>query len=73
MLFRSEGRLLSVTAVPIEGSDSHRAGAYGGTARWADSVEAALTALPADGAPVLIVGSLYLAGKVLAANGEAPD
>jgi dihydrofolate synthase/folylpolyglutamate synthase len=68
-----EGRLLSVTAVPIEGSDSHRAEAYRGTAQWADSVEAALGSLPADGAPVLIAGSLYLAGKVLAANGEIPD
>jgi dihydrofolate synthase / folylpolyglutamate synthase len=68
-----EGRLLSVTAVPIEGSDSHGAAAYGDRARWADSVEAALAALPADGAPVLIAGSLYLAGKVLAANGEVPN
>jgi len=67
------GRLLSVTAVPIEGSDSHRAEAYGATATWADSAEQALRALPDDGAPVLIAGSLYLAGKVLAANGEAPD
>ena len=68
-----ESRLLSVTAVPIEGSDSHRAAAYGNGARWADSIEAALEALPTDGAPVLIAGSLYLAGKVLAANGELPD
>jgi len=59
--------------VPIEGSDSHRAPAYGHRARWADGVEAALARLPADGAPVLIAGSLYLAGKVLAANGEIPD
>lgn len=68
-----EGRLLSVTAVPIEGSDSHGAAAYGPAARWAESVGAALGGLPADGAPVLIAGSLYLAGKVLAANGEIPD
>jgi dihydrofolate synthase/folylpolyglutamate synthase len=68
-----EGRLLSVTAVPIEGSDSHGAEAYGPDATWADSVERALRALPEDGAPVLIAGSLYLAGKVLAANGEVPD
>ena len=42
-------------------------------ARWADSVEDALRNLPQDGAPVLIAGSLYLAGKVLSANGEIPD
>jgi dihydrofolate synthase/folylpolyglutamate synthase len=68
-----EGRLLSVTAVPIEGSESHGADAYGAEARWAGSVEEALGNLPADGAPVLIAGSLYLAGKVLKANGEVPD
>ena len=67
------GRLLSVTAVPIEGSDSHGADAYGPEAKWAESVEQALRDLPGDGAPVLIAGSLYLAGKVLAANGEIPD
>ena len=66
-------RLLSVTAVPIEGSDSHVAEAYGPEAIWADGVEAALRGIADDGAPVLIAGSLYLAGKVLAANGEVPD
>jgi dihydrofolate synthase/folylpolyglutamate synthase len=68
-----EGRLLSVTAVPIEGSESHGAEAYGPSARWAGSMEEALASTPADGAPVLIAGSLYLAGKVLKANGEVPD
>ena len=68
-----KGRLLSVTAVPIEGSDSHGAEAYGTHATWADSVEQALRSLPDDGAPVLIAGSLYLAGKVLTANGEVTD
>ncbi|MXO59170.1 bifunctional folylpolyglutamate synthase/dihydrofolate synthase [Altererythrobacter salegens] len=67
------GRLLSITAVPIEGSDCHRAKAYASKARWADSVEEALSGLPSDGRPVLIAGSLYLAGKVLEANGEIPD
>jgi dihydrofolate synthase/folylpolyglutamate synthase len=68
-----EGRLLSVTAVPIEGSESHGAGAYGSNARWAGTVEEALRSLPDDNAPVLIAGSLYLAGKVLKANDEVPD
>jgi len=67
-----EGRLASVTAVPIEGSESHGAEAFEG-ARWAADVTAALRNLPEDGLPVLIAGSLYLAGKVLAANGEIPD
>jgi len=68
-----QGRLASVPAVPIEGSDCHRAEAYGGRARWAESVAEALRALPADGKPVLIAGSLYLAGNVLQENGEVPD
>lgn len=67
-----EGRLTSVTAVPIQGSESHGAEAFPG-ARWATDVADALQSLPDDGLPVLIAGSLYLAGKVLAANDEIPD
>jgi dihydrofolate synthase/folylpolyglutamate synthase len=37
-----------------------------------DDVEEAVVAVPAD-ARVLIFGSLYLAGEVLAANGQIPD
>src|SRR5688572_7194455 len=59
-----EGRLASVTAVPIDGSDAHGAEAYHGRAVWAADVASALRALPDDGLPVLIAGSLYLAGKV---------
>lgn len=67
-----EGQLASVTAVPIQGSESHGAEAFPG-ARWAANVTEALRDLPNDGLPVLIAGSLYLAGKVLAANDEIPD
>jgi len=67
------GSLASITAVPIEGSDSHGPSAFGAKAVWADSAGAALAALPDDGLPVLIAGSLYLAGKVLEANEEVPD
>jgi dihydrofolate synthase/folylpolyglutamate synthase len=67
-----EGRLATVTAVPIQGSESHGAEAFPG-ARWATDVADALQTLPDDGLPVLIAGSLYLAGKVLAANNEIPD
>jgi dihydrofolate synthase/folylpolyglutamate synthase len=68
-----EGRLASVTAVPIHGSEAHGAEAYTGRAQWAPDVETALKGLPDDRLPVLIAGSLYLAGKVLAANDEVPD
>src|SRR5690606_16427914 len=67
-----QGRLATVTAVPIQGSESHGAEAFPG-AQWATDVADALRGLPDDGHPVLIAGSLYLAGKVLAANGEVPD
>ena len=68
-----EGCLASVIAVPIHGSESHGEEAYSGRATWAPDVPAALASLPDDGLPVLIAGSLYLAGKVLEANGEVPD
>jgi dihydrofolate synthase/folylpolyglutamate synthase len=59
--------------VPIEGSDCHKAEAYGERAKWAGSVADALRSLPEDGRPVLIAGSLYLAGNVLQENGEVPN
>jgi len=42
----------------------------------AETVEAALRAIAGDAkepVTVMILGSLYLAGEVLAANGEAPE
>jgi dihydrofolate synthase/folylpolyglutamate synthase len=65
--------IATLSAVPIEGSAAHQAAAFGPEARAHGSVADALAALPDDGLPVLIAGSLYLAGKVLAANDEAPD
>ena len=62
-----------LTAVPVPGHDYFPAEAFGDTARAAPDVPNALAALPADGLPVLIAGSLYLAGEVLRLNGEMPD
>ena len=63
---------LSLTFVPVKEHAHHDPEAlahhFGG--RAAGSVEEALADLPA---PRLIAGSLYLAGEVLAANGEVPD
>jgi len=63
---------LSLTFVPVRDHAHHPpqelAKRFGG--RKAESVEEALSDLPA---PRLIAGSLYLAGEVLAANGEQPD
>ncbi len=66
-------RLASVTAVPVPDHDHHQASAFGSDARWAGSVDEALLKLPSDGRPILIAGSLYLAGEVLRLNDEIPD
>lgn len=65
------GHLASISAVPIPGHDAHRPDAFAG-AEHRPSIEAALAALPDDGLPVLIAGSLYLAGEVLRLNEEFP-
>lgn len=73
-----------IHAVPVPGHAHHAPEAIAAGARKlglsalpSETVEAALTAiagLSRDRPPaVLIVGSLYLAGEVLAANGQAPD
>ncbi|MDG5747302.1 bifunctional folylpolyglutamate synthase/dihydrofolate synthase [Qipengyuania sp. XHP0207] len=65
--------IASLTAVPVPGHDAHPAEAFGATARMAADVPAALASLPDDGLPVLVSGSLYLAGEVLRLNRELPD
>ena len=66
------GRLASVSAVPVPGHDAHGPDAFT-SAESRPSVAAALAVLPDDGLPVLIAGSLYLAGEVLRLNEEFPD
>lgn len=75
-------RIASFSAVPIPGHDHH---APGDLCRWAQDelgivdaracadVPTALNQLVSAPGDVLICGSLYLAGEVLAANGEVPD
>ena len=63
----------SITVVPVPGHEWHPAIAFGPEARSADDVPTALAALPDDGLPVLVSGSLYLAGEVLRLNDELPD
>ncbi|WP_379921092.1 bifunctional folylpolyglutamate synthase/dihydrofolate synthase [Erythrobacter sp. R86502] len=65
--------LESVTAVPVPGHDWHPASAFGPDARPAPDVPSALAMIPNDGLPILIAGSLYLAGEVLRLNDELPD
>lgn len=68
-------RLLSVSVVPIPGHEAHRPEAFAPhtdlpVRAFADVPTALRQLVPAG--DVLIAGSLYLAGSVLAANGEAP-
>jgi dihydrofolate synthase/folylpolyglutamate synthase len=65
--------LASITAVPVPGHDWHPASAFGPAARPAPDVPSAMAMIPDDGLPILIAGSLYLAGEVLRLNGELPD
>lgn len=67
------GRIRTLTAVPVPGHDHHPASAFGSDARAATDVEAALLGIPSDSYPILIAGSLYLAGEVLRLNDELPD
>lgn len=64
--------IASSIAVPVPGHDCHPASAFGPRVAAAASVPEALASLPPDGLPVLIAGSLYLAGEVLRLNGEVP-
>jgi len=74
----------TLQAVPVPGHEHHAPQALaaiatdlGLNARTAPDVGAALATIaaradPANPPAVLIVGTLYLAGMVLAANGQAP-
>ncbi|MGX7951805.1 bifunctional folylpolyglutamate synthase/dihydrofolate synthase [Tsuneonella sp. HG249] len=66
-------RIAGIAVVPVPGSESHPAEAFGSRARAYPTVDDALRSVPADRKPILICGSLYLAGEVLRANGEIPD
>ena len=63
----------TISAVPVPTHEWHDAAAFGPAAVAYLDVPSALAALPQDDLPVLIAGSLYLAGEVLKLNGEVPD
>jgi dihydrofolate synthase / folylpolyglutamate synthase len=76
------GMAAEISAVPVPGHACHDAEAiaaaaapFGLTVRGAESAESALIAATSDGvaATILIGGSLYLAGSVLALNGTPPE
>jgi dihydrofolate synthase/folylpolyglutamate synthase len=69
--------LRSVTAVPIEDHEHHAPEALAAMARRlglpARGAPDVTSAMAKADAPILIAGSLYLAGKVLELNGELPQ
>ena len=68
-----EHLLASITVVPVPGHDSHPPAVFGADAQAATDLTSALAMIPDDGLPILIAGSLYLAGEVLRLNDEIPD
>ncbi len=68
-----EGRIRSLQAVPVPGHDHHPASAFGESASEASDIGEALANIAPDDYPILIAGSLYLAGEVLRLNEELPD
>ena len=66
-------RVRTLTVVPVPGHDHHAVDAFGPQAKASANVEDALLGIPPDDYPILIAGSLYLAGEVLRLNHELPD
>ena len=66
-------RVRSLSIVPVPGHEAHPASAFGPDAIARDDLEDAMLNIPDDGYPILIGGSLYLAGEALRLNDEIPD
>ncbi len=66
-------RIRSLTVVPVPGHECHPPEVFGPEARAASDLENALLNIPSDDYPILIAGSLYLAGEALRLNDEIPD
>lgn len=66
-------RIASLHAVPLPDHECHPPEAYGADAIAARNIAEALANLPQDGLPVLIAGTLYIAGDVLRLNRQIPD
>ena len=72
-----ESKIASITAVPVDGHESHRADDFSAinmAINSAPDVAEAFKAIAAHNPQVVLIsGSLYLAGAVLHANGQLPD
>ncbi|NQZ48241.1 MAG: bifunctional folylpolyglutamate synthase/dihydrofolate synthase, partial [Erythrobacter sp.] len=63
-----EGRIRSLSIVPVTGHEAHPASAFGPDAVAREDLEDALLNVASDDYPILIGGSLYLAGEALRLN-----
>lgn len=66
-------RVRTLQVVPVPDHDCHEPSAFGEDAVARDNLEDALLNVPDDDYPILIAGSLYLAGEALRLNDEIPD
>ena len=66
-------RIRTLQIVPVPNHESHSASAFRPDAVAQDNLQDAMLNVPNDGFPVLIAGSLYLAGEALRLNDEIPD
>lgn len=66
-------KIVGLQVVPVPGHDSRKAADFGPEAIARADLADALANVPNDGCPVLIAGSLYLAGEALRLNDELPD
>ena len=66
-------RISSLQVVPVPDHDCHPASAFSPDAVPRADLKEAMQNVPDDGDPILIAGSLYLAGEVLRLNDEMPD
>ena len=66
-------KVRSLSIVPVPNHDCHPASAFGPDAAARADLEEAMLNVPRDELPILIAGSLYLAGEALRLNDEVPD
>jgi dihydrofolate synthase / folylpolyglutamate synthase len=68
-------KIASITVLPVPGHDHHSVEAFSPTAQPAATFSEAFHRLTIDPAReiILIAGTLYLAGEVLALNGQTPE
>lgn len=66
-------KVCSLSIVPVPNHDCHPVSAFGPAAAARADLKEAMLNVPGDELPILIAGSLYLAGEALRLNDEVPD